>query len=197
MGTSDGNGDVDIVQRLASGDPAARNRLATHYAGILRAVAHTRAPGRSRHFLEDVVNETLVRVLAAVQGDQIRDRAHFASFCIGVCERVVRELGRKEGQFPPDGDRGAEGRAPDNPEAEAARNQALAAAEEALASLPGRDRAVFEQVLLREEDKDQVCRQYGISRPHLRVLLHRARERFTEAFEQRMARGRRQSTSGD
>lgn len=185
VGTPDRNGEEDFVRRLASGDPEARHRLGTHYAGLLRAIARNRAPSRSSSFLDDVVSETLVRVLTAIQNDQIRDRAHFASYCIGVCQRVVHELKRKDGHSLPGDESGSARAAPDNPELTVVRRQEIEAADEALATLPPRDRSLFEQVFLQEEDKDEVCRRFGITREHLRVLMHRARERFSVALERR------------
>ena len=188
VGTPDRNGEEDFVRRLASGDPEARHRLGTHYAGLLRAIARNRAPGRSSSFLDDVVSETLVRVLTAIQNAiKIRDRAHFAAYCIGVCQRVVHELKRKDGHTLPGDESGSDRAAPDNPELTVVRRQEIEAADEALATLPSRDRSLFEQVFLQEEDKDEVCRRFGITREHLRVLLHRARERFSVALERRRA----------
>ena len=41
--------------------------------------------------------------------------------------------------------------------------------------LSERDRRLLREVFLEERDKDQVCRDFGVDREYLRVLLHRAR----------------------
>jgi RNA polymerase sigma-70 factor (ECF subfamily) len=47
-------------------------------------------------------------------------------------------------------------------------------------------RAVF----LDEQDKDEVCRDYGVERAYLRVLLHRARRRLRDLLENSATLGR-------
>ncbi len=47
-----------------------------------------------------------------------------------------------------------------------------------LSALPARDRELLKAVFLEEEDKDAVCRDIGVDRDYLRVLLHRAKEKF-------------------
>ena len=51
-----------------------------------------------------------------------------------------------------------------------------------------RDREVLVRVYLYEQDKDQVCRELGISADHYKRVIHRARERFRALIEQRHAR---------
>jgi RNA polymerase sigma-70 factor (ECF subfamily) len=36
---------------------------------------------------------------------------------------------------------------------------------------------------LEEKDKDEVCRQFGVDRDYLRVLLHRAKDKFRVLYE--------------
>jgi RNA polymerase sigma-70 factor (ECF subfamily) len=47
-----------------------------------------------------------------------------------------------------------------------------------LEKLPERDRRLLREVFLEERDKDEVCRDYGVDREYLRVLLHRAKKAF-------------------
>jgi DNA-directed RNA polymerase specialized sigma24 family protein len=51
-----------------------------------------------------------------------------------------------------------------------------------LGELAEKDRELLRRVLLEEEDKDAVCREYRVDRGYLRVLLHRARLRFKAAL---------------
>ena len=45
---------------------------------------------------------------------------------------------------------------------------------------PQKIEAFFGRSFFDESDKDTVCRDYGVKREYLRVLLHRARCRFRE-----------------
>jgi RNA polymerase sigma-70 factor, ECF subfamily len=49
-----------------------------------------------------------------------------------------------------------------------------------LNQLPERDRRLLQSVLLEERNKDEVCAEFGITREYLRVLLHRARQKFRD-----------------
>jgi len=53
-----------------------------------------------------------------------------------------------------------------------------------LEKLSERDRRLLREVFLEERDKDDVCREYGVNRDHLRLLLHRARNQFKKRYLQ-------------
>ena len=53
---------------------------------------------------------------------------------------------------------------------------------EVLATLTAKDRGVLKAVFLDERDKDDVCREMGVSRDYIRVLLHRAKNSFRKAY---------------
>jgi RNA polymerase sigma-70 factor (ECF subfamily) len=54
-----------------------------------------------------------------------------------------------------------------------------------LNELTDRDRRLLQAVLLDERDKDEVCKEFGISREYLRVLLHRAKQSFKTFYTSR------------
>ena len=47
-----------------------------------------------------------------------------------------------------------------------------------LTRLSERDRSLLKAVFLDERDRDEVCREFGVEREYLRVLLHRAKQEF-------------------
>ena len=47
-----------------------------------------------------------------------------------------------------------------------------------------RDRDLLRAIFLEEKEKDEICREFGVDREYLRVLLHRAKERFRLSFQQ-------------
>ena len=53
---------------------------------------------------------------------------------------------------------------------------------EILDQLPERDRRLLREVFLEERDKDDVCRDFGVDREYLRVLLHRAKQAFKSLY---------------
>jgi RNA polymerase sigma-70 factor (ECF subfamily) len=54
---------------------------------------------------------------------------------------------------------------------------------EMLAKMKPRDRDLLRAIFLEEKDKDAICREFGVDREYLRVLLHRAKERLRSNFE--------------
>jgi len=55
-----------------------------------------------------------------------------------------------------------------------------------LLRLPQRDRSLLKAVFLDERDRDEVCRQFGVEREYLRVLLHRAKQEFKVEYIKRV-----------
>jgi len=55
---------------------------------------------------------------------------------------------------------------------------------EILSEMRERDRDLLRAIFLEEKEKDEICREFGVDREYLRVLLHRAKERFRLSFEQ-------------
>jgi RNA polymerase sigma-70 factor (ECF subfamily) len=53
---------------------------------------------------------------------------------------------------------------------------------EILDKLSERDRRLLREVFLEERDKDEVCRNFGVDREYLRVLLHRAKQAFKSSY---------------
>ncbi|MGB9195358.1 MAG: sigma factor-like helix-turn-helix DNA-binding protein, partial [Terriglobales bacterium] len=53
---------------------------------------------------------------------------------------------------------------------------------EILQKLPERDRRILRAIFLEERDKDEVCRELGVDRDYLRVLLHRAKQAFKASY---------------
>jgi RNA polymerase sigma-70 factor, ECF subfamily len=58
-----------------------------------------------------------------------------------------------------------------------------------LLDLPARDRSLLKAVFLDERDRDEVCREFGVDREYLRVLLHRAKQDFKIEYLKRMNLG--------
>jgi RNA polymerase sigma-70 factor, ECF subfamily len=58
---------------------------------------------------------------------------------------------------------------------------------EILEELPERDRRLLREVFLEERDKDEVCRDFGVDRDYLRVLLHRAKQSFKSLYLKNIA----------
>jgi restriction endonuclease Mrr len=51
-----------------------------------------------------------------------------------------------------------------------------------LAEIGGRDAEILRAVFLEEHSADLVCRSFGVDRAYLRVLLHRAKQKFRDEY---------------
>ncbi len=45
---------------------------------------------------------------------------------------------------------------------------------------------LLKAVFLDERDRDEVCREFGVDRDYLRVLLHRAKQEFKTEYVKRI-----------
>jgi RNA polymerase sigma-70 factor (ECF subfamily) len=134
---------------------------------------------RSREAVDDIRQETLMRVLRNLRSGVIEHPERFGSYVNSVCSNVMLELFRKDSrwsQFPEEGpeiesgESGVETQMMDDERRELVR--------QALDELSSKDRNLLHRIFLDEEDKDAVCKEFGVTREHLRVLLHRARGRL-------------------
>ncbi|MFY9950126.1 MAG: hypothetical protein WAK27_15615, partial [Candidatus Sulfotelmatobacter sp.] len=59
---------------------------------------------------------------------------------------------------------------------------------EILDQLQEKDRRLIKEIFLDERDKDDVCRDLGVDREYLRVLLHRAKKSFKSIYLKKIAK---------
>jgi len=170
--------DANYVQRLKEGDGPTEEHFARYFGTLIRIKASIRM--RSREALEDVRQETLLRVLRNLRNGSIEHPERFGAYVNSVCSNVMLELFRGDSrwsQLPED-----EGLEPESPESGVEstmlQDERRKLVRQALSELPARDRQLLRRIFLDEEDKDAVCEEFGVTREHLRVLLHRARGRL-------------------
>jgi RNA polymerase sigma-70 factor (ECF subfamily) len=48
--------------------------------------------------------------------------------------------------------------------------------------MPEQDGALLRALFLEHRHRDDICKEHGVSREYLRVLLHRAKERFRKHY---------------
>jgi RNA polymerase sigma-70 factor (ECF subfamily) len=143
----------------------------------------------------DARQETLMRVLVTLrQKRTLEHPERLGAFVNAVCNNVLLEMGRSARRTVPLDDTvesdGWAPVAPDNPEVSFVTARQQAKVREVLSLLPERDQTLLREVFLNEEEKDVVCQKFGVDREYLRVLLHRAKARFREAYERDAGSGR-------
>jgi RNA polymerase sigma-70 factor (ECF subfamily) len=172
------------VDRLRAGDPSTEQHFASYFGQILDIMLRARYLSRER--VDDVRQETLARVIATLrrQGG-IRQPERFGAFVNSVCKNVLRENTRNWQRTQP-----LQHDQLELPDRIVDLERALISQEtklkvgEILGEMKQRDRDLLRAIFLEEKEKDEVCREFGVDREYLRVLLHRAKERFRVSFEQ-------------
>lgn len=176
--------DAGYLERLASGDPATEKHFHSYFGELI--LIKLRARQYTRHAIDDIRQETFLRVFQAIRRNGIREPERVGAFVNSICNHVVLEYGRSNNRFP-----STPGELPDMADDRADSEQQLATHEErdlvrsVLAQLPTRNRQLLTAVFLEERTSEEICREFGVDQNYLRVLLFRARAQFREALEKR------------
>jgi RNA polymerase sigma-70 factor (ECF subfamily) len=178
--------DADYVSNLCVGDPKTQAHFVAYFSELLQIKLRSRL--QSLQAIEDVRQETFARVFLVLRKDGLRQPERLGAFVNTVCHHVLSEHYRTtSGSESLD----VEGR-PELPDKAASALDMIAAKQmkekihAILKALPPRDSSLLYAVFIEERDRDEVCREFGVDRDYLRVLLHRAKQEFKTAFVKRM-----------
>lgn len=182
--------DASYIENLRAGDPRTQEHFAAYFTELLHLKLRSRL--QSPHAIEDVRQETFARVLTSLRKEgALRRPECLGAFVNTVCNNVLFEHYRMSSRSQSLDEEGQ----PELPAANAdvlgivAAKQLKAKVREILLDLPERDRSLLNAVFLEERDRDEVCRERGVDREYLRVLLHRAKQTFKTAYVKRMGEG--------
>jgi RNA polymerase sigma-70 factor (ECF subfamily) len=177
--------DAGYLERLQRGDVHTARHFAAYFGELIRLKMRYRLS--SAEAVEDVRQETFVRVLTLVRANEIREPGRLGALVNSVCNNVLLEHYRAKSrstasidEMPDDSFVATE---PTGTGAESREAQQLV--RKILSDLPERDRRLLQLVLLEERDKDAVCAELGLSRDYLRVLVHRAKQSFKHFYLKR------------
>ena len=175
--------DKAYVERLRNGDPATEHHFFVYFEKLLRIKLRARALPSDK--VEDLKQDTFIRVLAAVRKEGgVRQPERFGAFVNSICNNVLLEYYRSLGKNQQMDDTHQE--IPDKVldlEGVMLSKQCSQQVRKILWELPARDRELLRAVFLEEKEKDAVCREIGVDRNYLRVLLHRAKHKFKTVYE--------------
>jgi len=174
--------DKEYLDRLRDGDRSTEQHFVAYFEQLLRIKL------RARLLPPDTVNElsqeTFTRVIAALRSqNSIRQPERFGSFVNSVCNNVLMEFYRSISRAQP-----LEPYHLEKTDKVLDIEDAVVSQEEQaevlriLKSLPKRDRRLLRAIFLEEKDKDEVCVIFHVDREYLRVLIHRAKDRFRAVY---------------
>ncbi len=168
------------MQRLADRDPETSAHFATYFTELLYLKLRVRL--RSAQLIEDVRQETLLRVLSRLRrGVQVESLPGFVN---GVCNKVMMELCRKDGREDTLDENVEEPIDPLtlDPDAGLVNEDRKRAIGRVFEALGARDRRILQALYVDELSKEQVCKIFKVDSDYLRVLVHRAKKAFREEY---------------
>jgi RNA polymerase sigma-70 factor, ECF subfamily len=175
--------DNAYVERLRNGDPCTEHHFVAYFEELLRIKLRARTLTSDK--VEDLRQETFIRVIAALHREGgVRQPERFGSFVNSICNNVLMEHYRSIGKNQQMDETHQE--IPDrilDLEGTLVSKQTSARVRQVLAELSLRDRKLLQAIFFEERDKDAICRAFGVDRDYLRVLLHRAKDKFKDHYE--------------
>jgi RNA polymerase sigma-70 factor (ECF subfamily) len=165
----------EYLRRLVDGDDATERHFTSYFNDLLRIKLRSRL--RSTQLVDDVRQETFLRVLKGLHA--IEEPEKLPAFVNSVCNNVLLESFRAQIRY--------QGVAFETPEqvdeswqpAEALINEERKEViRKILAEMPEKEQRLLRRLFLEDCDKDELCKEFGVDREYLRVMLHRAKNRF-------------------
>lgn len=179
--------DESYVERLREGDFRTQEHFVAYFSELIQLKLRSRL--HSPQAIEDVRQETFSRVFAALRSGKLRQPDRLGAFVNSMCNNVLLEHYRsssRDTSLEDEEEKDFPAPTVDVLGAIAAR-QIGEKIREILEELPERDRRLLREVFLEERDKDEVCRDFGVDRDYLRVLLHRAKQSFKSLYLKNVA----------
>jgi RNA polymerase sigma-70 factor, ECF subfamily len=179
--------DSDLARRIRAGEAQAEAELIRRFErGITQILIRQTA---NLALAQELCQETLIIIIKRLRTQPLDNPDKLAAFIaqtarnLAIAERRKQRRRRTEAT----GDELVE--VPDDQrdqERDAQRESAAAAIRAVLADMKStRDRLLLVRYYLREEDKDVICRDLGMTAPSFNVVLFRARNRFLELLNKR------------
>jgi len=178
--------DTSYLERLRAGDFRTQEHFASYFETLIKM--KLRGRGLVPQAIEDIRQETFFRVLKVLRAEGgLREPEKLGAFVNSTCNNVLNEFRRRGTRDNPLDEDEAAAEFPDSgPDAlqQLIVRDVRERVHRVLEELSERDRRLIREVLLEERGKDEVCRELGVDREYLRVLLHRARNSFKGQYLQ-------------
>jgi RNA polymerase sigma-70 factor, ECF subfamily len=173
----------EYVELLRQGDPVTEQHFVAYFEQLLRIKLRSRMLASDK--VDDLRQETFIRVIAAVRKDGgIRQPERFGAFVNSVCNNVLLEYYRSSAKNQPMDEVYMD--IPDRVldlEGMLVTRQSAEQVRRILDAMPKRDRDLLRAIFLEDKEKDSVCREFGVDREYLRVLVYRAKDKFKALYE--------------
>jgi RNA polymerase sigma-70 factor (ECF subfamily) len=179
--------DADLVTRIADGDPRAEEEMVRRFSRVVRIVLGQLL--RDAPEAEDLFQDTFCLALQKIRRREVQNPDRVSSFIASVARNVAINHFRIQTRRRTDQDSETIDRIASV--APAQLHRVMAAERSTLVrrligELPAeRDRELLLRFYLADDDKTAICRDLGLDSLHFNRVLHRARRRLKELYEQR------------
>lgn len=174
--------DEAYLGRLQSGDIRTQEHFFGYFGALIRIKLSSRL--KSREAIEDLRQETFSRFFTALRAGKIFQPDRLGAFVNSICNNVLLEHYRASARSTSLEDEEEK----NIPVSDFDLIETIQTKErekkvkDILEELSERDRRLLREIFLEERSKDDVCRDFGVDREYLRVLLHRAKQAFKAAY---------------
>ena len=179
--------DQSYLERLSAGDFRTESHFVAYFSELIQLKLRSRV--NSPHTVEDLRQETFARVFATLRSEgRLRQPERLGAFVNSVCNNVLLEHYRASSRENAIEDEES-ANVPDpslDIVAILSHKEMEQKVRQVLDELSERDRRLLREVFLEERNKDAVCRDFGVDRDYLRVLLHRAKQAFKAVYLKNM-----------
>lgn len=180
--------DSAYVERLRTGDRTTEDHFIVYFGELIDLKLRSRLA--SRQAIEDVKQETFARCLQLLRSaGGVRNAERLGPLVNSICNHVLSEHFRATSRTEALDDQPAERFIAHEPDAltRVIADDTRRMVRQVLEKLPERDQTILRAVFLEEREKDDLCREIGVTRDYIRVLLHRAKQSFREVYLERTA----------
>jgi RNA polymerase sigma-70 factor (ECF subfamily) len=169
--------DEAYIRALQTRDPETENHLIAYFSRAIQVKLRSRL--RYQELVDDVSQETFKRIFTHFRsGNALNNPASLPAFVNVVCHNVMLELLRFHKRHEHLEENATEPLDPGpDPENQLVTSERQEAVRRLLEELPRRDQELLRR-LLEGQDRDAVSRALHVDREYLRVLLHRALQRY-------------------
>jgi RNA polymerase sigma factor (sigma-70 family) len=172
----------EYVARLRSHDSETWEHFDAYFRPRIRTKFRAQFPWE---MVDDLSGETMVAVLEKIGQGEPRNSACLAAYVLQICHNkgleALRKLaGDKQSAevdwnlFP------GRGKTPQQAVLDHELGEQVA---KAFNKLPSRDRGALASVFYDGRDRDEVCKECGLTRDQLKMILFRARQKFKREWE--------------
>jgi len=174
--------DDDYVRRLREGDRWTEEHFRSYFEQLLLIKLRRRLP--SPEAIQDVRQEVFMRVFKTLRAPDggLRDARKLGAYVNTVCNNVVLEQYRQTSRTDPLLEEHLDLPASEDVEEAMVSSEERERVRRVVNELPPRDRDILKALFFDERSNDDGGAEFRVDRGYLRVLLHRAKEKFRGAW---------------